>query len=153
MWGSGGSTNIMIVSGDVSTCLYIQILAHQDGIRASYFTQPEEAVRALRNDPQNWDAVFIDMLSPVVVRSGLADQFQSIRPDVRLVVLTSHVTDQVRQAFKQDFMCKLCPTCSEAKNRYCSFLHKPFYRDFDRVVHHVLLGSTADAAGRCTAAG
>jgi CheY-like chemotaxis protein len=145
MWGSGANTNILIASGDAATCLYVQILAHQDGIHASYFTQPEDVVRALKNDPQHWAAVFIDMLSPVMMKSGLVDQLQAIRPDVRLVILTSHVTEQVRQTFKQSFQCKLCPDCSEAKNRHCSFLHKPFYRDFDRVVHSALAGTVLDA--------
>lgn len=153
MWGSGGSTNILIASGDVSTCLYVQILAHQDGIHASYYTQPENVVAALQNNPQHWTAVFIDMLSPVMVQFGLVDKLQAVRPDIRLVILTSHVTEQVRQTFKQAFLCKLCPDCSEAKNRHCSFLHKPFYRDFDRVVQSALVGTILDAPGDFAAPG
>lgn len=147
MWGKGGSTNILIASGDVSTCLYVQILAHQDGMHASYFTQPEDVVEALRTNPQHWTAVFVDMLSPVMMKSGLVDRLQAIRPDIRLVILTSHVTEQVRHTFKQEFLCKMCPECSETKNQHCSFLHKPFYRDFDRVVQSALVGAVRDASG------
>lgn len=133
-------TNILIVSSNVATCLYVQILAHQDGFHAVYFTRPEEAMSAFQNEPDRWSAVFVDMLSPELEKFGLVSKLQQIRPGIRLVILTTHVTEQIRQVFKQEFRCDLCHDCSMMKNRHCYFLHKPFYCGFDRVIHQALAG-------------
>jgi hypothetical protein len=132
--GNNKTTNFMIVSEDVSTCLYVEILAHQDGIHARYFTEPMVALHAFEKDPDHWSLVFVDTLSPLVTKLSLASKIKDIKPDIRLVLLASHAPEQIRESFRSKPVCGLCNDCNDARNRRCFFLHKPFYRDFDRAI-------------------
>ena len=133
-------TNFMIISDDVSTCLYVEILAHQGGVHARYFTEPSVALHAFENDPDHWSLVFVDMLSPLISKLFLVSKIRAIKPDTRVVILATHTPEQIRQAFESKSMCGLCQECDEAKNHHSFFLHKPFYREFDRVVETALGG-------------
>lgn len=137
------TANFLIVSDDVSTCLYVEILAHQDGVHARYFTEPTVALHAFESDPDHWSLVFIDMLSPSVTQFSLVNKIKVIKPDARLVILATHTPDQIRAIFKSKSICGLCDDCNETRNRHCFFLHKPFYREFDRVIEIALSGGPA----------
>lgn len=139
-------TNFMIISDDVSTCLYVEILAHQDGVHARYFTEPSVALHAFENNPDHWSLIFVDMLSPLISKFSLVSKIRSIKPDARVVVLATHSPEQIRSAFKSNSMCGLCQECEDAKNQHCVFLHKPFYREFDRVVEAALGNGTVRLA-------
>lgn len=133
-------TNFMIISDDVSTCLYLEILAHQDGVHARYFTEPSVALHAFEGNPDHWSLIFVDMLSPIVSKFSLVSKIRAITPDVRIVVLATHAPEHIRHAFKSNTMCGLCRECNDSLNRNCVFLHKPFYREFDRVIEIALAG-------------
>ncbi|MBU1690424.1 MAG: hypothetical protein KJ958_09980 [Gammaproteobacteria bacterium] len=130
--------NFMIVSDDVSTCLYLEILAHQDGVSARYFTEPSVALQAYRSNPDHWSLVIVDMLSPLIIGFALVDKIKAVKPDTRLVILATHAPDAIKKVFKCESLCGLCHDCNEISNSHCFFLHKPFYRDFDRVIEMAL---------------
>lgn len=134
------TANFLIVSDDVSTCLYVEILAHQDGVHARYFTEPSMALHAFESDPDHWSLVFIDMLSQSVTQFSLVNKIKAIKPDARLVILSTHTPEQIRAIFKSKSICGMCDDCNETRNCHCFFLHKPFYRDFDRVIEIALGG-------------
>lgn len=129
--------NFMIISDDVSTCLYLEILAHQDGVSARYFTEPSVALHVYRSNPDHWSLVIVDMLSPLIAEFSLVSKIKAIKPDTRLVILATHAPEAIKQVFK----CPprgLCHDCNDINNSHCFFLHKPFYRDFDRVIEAAL---------------
>ncbi len=130
--------NFMIVSDDVSTCLYLEILAHQDGVSAKYFTEPSVALHAYESNPDHWSLVIVDMLSPLITGFSLVGKIKAVKPDTRLVILAIRVPEEARKAFKRESLCGLCPDCNDMSNSHCFFLHKPFYRDFDRVIEAAL---------------
>lgn len=129
-----GAANFLIISEDISTCLYVEILAHQDGVHARYFTEPTVALSAFERNPDHWSLVFVDTLSPLMNRLSLASKLKAIKPDVRLVMLAHQSPEQIREHFGSKSACGLCGDCSDARRCHCFFLHKPFYRDFDRVI-------------------
>lgn len=126
--------NFMIVSDDVSTCLYLEILAHQDGVSARYFTEPSVALHAYQSNPDYWSLVIVDMLSPLITGFSLVGKIKVVKPDTRLVILATHAPEEIKKIFKYESQCGLCHDCNDTNNRHCFFLHKPFYRDFDRVI-------------------
>ncbi|BAN35548.1 hypothetical protein SCD_n01733 [Sulfuricella denitrificans skB26] len=130
--------NFMIVSDDVSTCLYLEILAHQDGVSARYFTEPSVALQAYQSNPDHWSLVIVDMLSPLIIEFALVDKIKAVKLDTRLVILATHAPDAIKKVFKCESLCGLCHDCNDTSNRHCFFLHKPFYRDFDRVIEMAL---------------
>jgi response regulator RpfG family c-di-GMP phosphodiesterase len=130
----GEKMNFMIVSDDVSTCLYLEILAHQDGVTARYFTEPSVALHAYQSNPENWSLVIVDMLSPLITEFALVDKIKAVKSDTRLVILATHAPEAIKKIFKCESLCGLCHDCNEISNCHCFFLHKPFYRDFDRVI-------------------
>jgi response regulator RpfG family c-di-GMP phosphodiesterase len=134
----GEKMNFMIVSDDVSTCLYIEILAHQDGVRARYFTEPLVALQAYQSNPDHWSLVIVDMLSPLVTEFALVDKIKAIKSDTRLVILATHAPEAIKKVYKCESLCGLCHDCTDTSNGHCFFLHKPFYRDFDRVIEMAL---------------
>lgn len=130
--------NFMIVSDDVSTCLYLELLAYQDGVSARYFTEPSVALHAYQSHPDHWSLVIVDMLSPLITEFSLVGKIKAVKPDTRLVILATRVPEEVRKIFKCEPLCGLCHDCNDTNNRHCFFLHKPFYRDFDRVIEAAL---------------
>lgn len=130
--------NFMIVSNDVSTCLYLEILAHQDGVGARYFTEPSVALHTYRSDPEHWSLVIVDMLSPLIAEFSLVSKIKAIKADTRLMILATQAPEAIKKVIKCESLCGLCNDCNDTNNCYCFFLHKPFYRDFDRVVETAL---------------
>lgn len=130
--------NFMIISDDVSTCLYLEILAHQDGVSARYFTEPSVALHVYRSNPDHWSLVIVDMLSPLIAEFSLVGKIRAVKPDTRLVILATHAPEAIKQVFKCESLCGLCHDCNDINNCHCFFLHKPFYRDFDRVIEAAL---------------
>lgn len=136
----GEKMNFMIVSDDVSTCLYLEILAHQDGVSARYFTEPSVALHAYQSNPDHWSLVIVDMLSPLITQFSLAGKIKAVKPDARLVILATHASETIKKVIKCESVCGLCHDCNDTNNCHCFFLHKPFYRDFDRVIETALDG-------------
>jgi response regulator RpfG family c-di-GMP phosphodiesterase len=134
----GEKMNFMIVSDDVSTCLYLEILAHQDGVSARYFTEPSVALHVYQSNPDHWSLVIVDMLSPLITEFSLVGKIKAVKPDTRLVILATHAPDAIKKVFKCESLCGLCHDCNDTSNCHCFFLHKPFYRDFDRVIEAAL---------------
>lgn len=130
--------NFMIVSDDVSTCLYLEILAHQDGISARYFTEPSVALHVYQSNPDQWSLVIVDMLSPLIAEFSLVGKIKAIKPDTRLVILATHAPEAIKKVFKGETQCGLCHDCNDTNNGHCFFLHKPFYRDFEGVIEAAL---------------
>jgi response regulator RpfG family c-di-GMP phosphodiesterase len=134
----GERMNFMIVSDDVSTCLYLEILAHQDGVSARYFTEPSVALHAYQSNPDHWSLVMVDMLSPLITEFSLVGKIKAVKSDTRLVILSTHAPEAIKKAIKCESLCGLCNDCNDTNNCYCFFLHKPFYRNFDRVIETAL---------------
>jgi response regulator RpfG family c-di-GMP phosphodiesterase len=134
----GEKMNFMIVSEDVSTCLYLEILAHQDGVSARYFTEPSVALHAYQSNPAHWSLVIVDKLSPLITEFSLVGKIKAVKPDTRLMILATHAPEAIKKVFKCESLCGLCHVCNDVTNSHCFFLHKPFYRDFDRVIETAL---------------
>ncbi|MDP2155209.1 MAG: hypothetical protein Q8J61_04355, partial [Sulfuricella sp.] len=123
---------------DVSTCLYLEILAHQDGVSARYFTEPSVALHAYQSNPDHWSLVFVDLLSPLIAEFSLVGKIKAVKPDARLVILATRAPEAIKKVFKCESLCGVCHDCNDTNNGHCFFLHKPFYRDFDRVIEIAL---------------
>ena len=134
----GQKMNFMIISDDVSTCLYLEILAHQDGVSARYFTEPSVALHVYQSNPDHWSLVIVDMLSPLITEFSLVEKIKAVKADTRLVILATHAPEAIKAVFKCESLCGLCRDCNDKNNGHCFFLHKPFYRDFDRVIEMAL---------------
>lgn len=134
----GKKMNFMIVSDDVSTCLYLEILAHQDGVSARYFTEPSVALNVYQSNPHHWSLVIVDMLSPLITEFSLVDKIKAVKTDTRLVILATQAPAAIKKVIKCESLCGLCHDCNDINDCHCFFLHKPFYRDFDRVIETAL---------------
>lgn len=148
MYVEGGNMNLMIVSDDVSTCLYLEILAHQDGMGARYCTEPLVALNVYRSNPDHWSLVIVDLLSPLINEFSLVSKLRAVKPDARLVILATHAADSIKKIFKCESLCGLRRVCNDINNCHCYVLHKPFYRDFDRVIE-TAMGKNMDGLAAC----
>jgi hypothetical protein len=99
------------------------------------------ALHAYQSNPDHWSLVIVDMLSPLITEFSLVSKIKTVKSDARLVILATHAPEAIKKIFKCESLCGLCHDCDDANNRHCFFLHKPFYRDFDRVIESALENS------------
>jgi hypothetical protein len=96
------------------------------------------ALHTYRSDPEHWSLVIVDMLSPLIAEFSLVSKIKAIKADTRLMILATQAPEAIKKVIKCESLCGLCNDCNDTNNCYCFFLHKPFYRDFDRVVETAL---------------
>ncbi len=68
------------------------------GYRVSGYTSAEEALAAVRADPGQFDLVVSDLNMPGMSGVGVARELARLRPALPVVLVSGHVTDQMRTA-------------------------------------------------------
>jgi signal transduction histidine kinase/ActR/RegA family two-component response regulator len=93
--GSGGELErpIVLAEGDVLVVddepligsTLVRLITHL-GQRATYLTSPEDALRAVENDPNRYALLVTDMSMPTMTGSELARAVRNVKPDLRVVL-------------------------------------------------------------------
>lgn len=90
--------HVLYVDDEEPLVFLMRRLLERRGYRVSGYTDPEEALAALRADPQQFDLVVADLSMPK--RSGLevAAEVARLRRDLPVVLVSGYVTAQLRAA-------------------------------------------------------
>ena len=65
------------------------------GYRVTAYTSSLEALRAFRDDPEQFDVVITDQTMPILTGATLVEELRRLRPDTPIIICTgfSHVMD------------------------------------------------------------
>lgn len=83
-----GTERILVVDDEESIARFEEQLFVSLGYHVSIFTNPEEAIKAFRSQPQEFDLIFSDMIMPKRTGLELAREIHSLRPDIPIIICT-----------------------------------------------------------------
>jgi CheY-like chemotaxis protein len=121
----GAQAHILFLDDDEALVFLAQRLLRRLGHRVSTFTRMQDALSALRADPQGFQLVISDV--NLLGDSGfdLARELSALRKDLPLVLVSGHVTDALRARAREAGVAEL--------------LHKPHsVEEFAQMVHERL---------------
>lgn len=99
---------IMIVDDNEALVRIAEELLATHGYEPVGFTHPEQALAALRNQPERFDAVLSDENMPAQRGSELAQAMRAIKPSLLFVLMTGHLDagliQRARQAGIEDIL-------------------------------------------------
>lgn len=93
----GNQERILIVDDEAPLAILSQRILNRLHYVATPFTRPEEALRAFRQDPDQFDLGIIDLNMPGMNGIELSTQLLRIRPNFPILLASGFVSDQVQQ--------------------------------------------------------
>lgn len=106
----GQGRHVLYLDDDESMVFLIQRLLRLRGFQVSGFGIAEEALSAIRANPQNFDLVVSDFNMPKASGLDVARAVRAIRSDLPIVIVSGAVTDELlagaRAAGVQEVVCK-----------------------------------------------
>jgi CheY-like chemotaxis protein len=116
--GPGRAEHILYIDDDEAMVYLIERLLTRRGYRVSAFTQPREALAALRSDPSRFDLVVTDFNMPDLSGLDVARVVRELRPELPVAVTSGFITEELRALappagvhellFKPDTVEELC---------------------------------------------
>ncbi len=89
-----GKPRVLFVDDEAALAMLAERAMPHHGCEVSAFTEPEEALRALRGDPGAFDALVTDLAMPVLTGFELIEAAREIRPDLPVVLTSGFLTDE-----------------------------------------------------------
>ena len=90
--------HIMVVDDDTALVFLVERALKRRGFRVTSFTQPELALRALRDQPHAYDLMVTDYNMPDLNGVDLMRQAQAIRSDLPIALASGYVTREIEQS-------------------------------------------------------
>ena len=87
---SFGTEKIMVVDDEHSIVAMEQESLGEMGYQVTGFVNSSDALKAFRDNPQDYDLVITDQTMPEITGSELATQLLTIRQDIPIILLTGH---------------------------------------------------------------
>lgn len=93
----GTGQEILYVDDEESLVYIADRLLSRLGYRVSGFTEPEQALAALRRDPQRFDLVVLDYNMPGKSGIEVATEILRLRPELPVILVSGFVSDELRE--------------------------------------------------------
>ena len=84
----GGHERILVVDDEISLATLSQRRLERLGYAVEIRTDPGEALRLVKSDPDRFDLVITDMAMPHMSGGKLAEEILQIRPDIPIILCT-----------------------------------------------------------------
>ncbi|MFO1281116.1 MAG: PAS domain S-box protein [Burkholderiales bacterium] len=94
----GAGQHLVYVDDDEALVFLAQRLFARAGYKISGYTDPAEALAAIRADPAEYRLVVSDYSMPTMTGIDFARAIRTIRSDLPVVITTGYVTDELRRA-------------------------------------------------------
>jgi CheY-like chemotaxis protein len=94
----GKGKHILYVDDEEGIILLMQRLLERQGYRVSAYTDPREALAAVRADAAQFDLVVTDYNMPHMSGLELAQALREIRADLPVVLTSGYLTEELRAA-------------------------------------------------------
>ena len=92
----GKGKHILYVDDEEGLILLMQRLLERQGYRVSGYTDPREAIEAVRADPGQFDLVVTDYSMPNMSGLDVAIALKEIRADLPVVLASGYITEKLR---------------------------------------------------------
>jgi PAS domain S-box-containing protein len=104
---SGAGKRVLYVDDEEAIVFLMERLLERRGYRVSGYTDPREALVALRADPGQFDLAVTDFNMPGMSGLDLARALKEIRVDLPVVLASGYITDELRQKAPAAGVCEL----------------------------------------------
>jgi CheY-like chemotaxis protein len=92
----GKGEHVLYIDDDEAIVFLMQRLLERQGYRASAFSDPREALDAVRADARQFDLVVTDYNMPGMNGLDVARALHAIRADLPVAVASGYITDELR---------------------------------------------------------
>jgi CheY-like chemotaxis protein len=86
----GGKEHILFVDDEDFIVEMTSAILESLGYKVTAFTDPEDAMKAFRASPHDFDLVLTDQTMPKITGARLAGELKAIREDIRVVLCTGY---------------------------------------------------------------
>ena len=93
----GAGKRVLYVDDEEAIIFLMKRLLERQGFRVSGFTDPREAVAAVRANPDRFDLVVTDFNMPGMSGLAVASALREIRADLPVVLASGYITEDLRQ--------------------------------------------------------
>jgi CheY-like chemotaxis protein len=98
---TGRERHVLYIDDDEVMLLLVEQLLRRQAYRVSCYQNPEEALAALRRDPNRVDVVVSDLNMPQCSGLDVAREIGRIRPELPVVISSGHITPELRAESKR----------------------------------------------------
>lgn len=95
---AGGGQYVLFLDDEESLVFLVSRLLKRLGYRVSGYTRPEEALAAVRANPEQFDLVVTDLNMPRISGLEVADELSRLCPDLPVVIASGFITEDLRAA-------------------------------------------------------
>ena len=92
----GKGMHVLYVDDEQAIVFLMKRLLERRGYRVSGFTEPQEAVAAVRSCPDQYDLAVSDYNMPGMSGLEVAQALRQIRPDLPVVLASGYITEELR---------------------------------------------------------
>ena len=93
----GAGKRVLYVDDEEAIIFLMKRLLERQGFRVSGYTNPQEALAAVRAAPDQFDLAVTDYNMPGMSGLAVASALREIRPDLPVVVASGYITEDLRQ--------------------------------------------------------
>ena len=93
----GAGKRVLYVDDEEAIVFLMQRLLERQGFRVSGYTDPREAVEAVRANPNDFDLAVTDFSMPGMNGLVVACALREIRPDLPVVLASGYITEELRK--------------------------------------------------------
>ncbi|NRF70623.1 response regulator [Aquincola sp. S2] len=106
---AGHGERVLCVDDDPTMLLVLQRLLERGGYEVSAFGSGEQAIAAVREQPQGYDIVVTDYNMPVADGLRVATEIHQLRPGLPVVLYSGYISDELRIAARRAGVLRLVP--------------------------------------------
>jgi CheY-like chemotaxis protein len=94
--GRGRGESVLLIEDDLLTSVMLKKLLARHGYRVLHHSDPEQALAAVRADPQAFDIVVTDYNMPQHSGIDVITAIRRMRPDLPTILVSGYVSDELR---------------------------------------------------------
>ena len=95
---AGGGQHVLFLDDEESLVFLVSRLLKRLGYRVSGYTRPEEALAAVRANPEQFDLVVTDLNMPGISGLEVAAELSRLCPALPVVIASGFITEDLRAA-------------------------------------------------------
>ena len=104
---TGKGKSVLFVDDEKGLVQLMKRLLERQGFRISGYTDPREALSAVRADPDQFDLVVTDYSMPLMSGLDLAQALREVRADLPVIMASGYITDELRAKAPAAGICEL----------------------------------------------
>lgn len=95
-WGDAAAPHVLYVDDDEAITFLVRRLLERDGYRVSAFTDPHDALDALRNGPPDVALCITDFNMPRMSGLRLAREVKALHPNLPVAIASGYISEELR---------------------------------------------------------